>query len=43
MNPDCPCPKTTCPNHGNCDKCKAYHLKVGGLSYCKRNPQRTGL
>lgn len=25
INKDCPCPETSCPRHGKCEKCQAYH------------------
>jgi len=34
MEAICPCPKLTCPNHGQCDKCTSRHLRLGFLSYC---------
>lgn len=30
---DCPCKRTECERHGNCDVCKAYHHgKTSGKS-----------
>lgn len=38
MNPyanlPCACPKTTCPNHGNCRACVAKHRDTDSLPYC---------
>ena len=46
MNPKCPCPTRTCPNHGFCMQCKEHHEeimrilakegKVGDTVYCRR-------
>jgi len=33
-NPNCQCPKTKCPNHGNCVECKRAHT---GKSFCTAN------
>ncbi|MGYP000307280458 len=24
-NKDCPCKRKSCPRHGNCEACKAFH------------------
>ena len=37
---DCPCPKTSCPRHGRCEECAAYHSAKGKLSYCFRRKTR---
>lgn len=34
INPDCNCPKTTCPRHGNCVDCVKHHNKMESLMYC---------
>ena len=34
MKDICPCPNTGCPNHGDCAKCTASHVRKGYLSYC---------
>lgn len=38
MNPtnakDCPCPKTTCPNHKNCVNCVIKHKVTDSLPFC---------
>jgi len=48
MNPNCPCPTRTCPNHGFCKYCIPHHQKINrrleaaGMSehchpqFCKR-------
>ena len=28
MNPYCPCPTRTCPNHGFCKYCVPHHQKI---------------
>lgn len=28
MNPNCPCPTRTCPNHGFCQYCVPHHEKI---------------
>ena len=28
MNPNCPCPTRTCPNHGFCKYCIPHHEKI---------------
>ena len=28
MNPNCPCPTRTCPNHGFCRYCVPHHEKI---------------
>jgi hypothetical protein len=33
---DCPCPKTSCVNHGYCEPCKEKHKK--NPPYCMRQP-----
>ncbi len=30
----CSCPKTVCPNHGNCAACVVKHKKTDSLPYC---------
>ncbi|MFX1374322.1 MAG: hypothetical protein ACFFA0_00780 [Promethearchaeota archaeon] len=37
INFDCPCPKKTCINHGNCEKCKKYHFSGNSVPFCQRN------
>lgn len=37
---DCPCPKASCPRHGRCEECAAYHSAKGKLSYCFRRKTR---
>ncbi|MDD5597503.1 MAG: hypothetical protein PHV82_06135 [Victivallaceae bacterium] len=32
-NPDCKCPYS-CPRHGECEKCQAYHRRHGERTYC---------
>jgi len=34
MNKKCQCPKTQCPNHGNCVECRKTH---NGKSFCTTN------
>lgn len=36
---DCPCPKTKCERHKNCDACRAHHKK---MPYCERGEKRNG-
>ncbi len=46
MNPECPCPTRTCPQHGFCKYCKMHHdsiirmLAAKGIKahtvFCKR-------
>ena len=39
FNPNCPCTKPDCPNHGNCTACRERHKTVEGihpLPYCER-------
>ncbi len=31
---NCPCSKTTCPNHSQCCKCVAKHKATDSLPYC---------
>jgi len=31
---DCPCPKTTCKNHGKCADCVVKHKNTDSLPYC---------
>lgn len=31
---DCPCPKTTCPNHGICCQCVPKHKNTDSLPFC---------
>lgn len=31
---DCPCPKKTCPNHGNCAACVVKHKVTDSLPFC---------
>ncbi len=33
INPSCPC-KVSCPSHGDCEACKAYHKN--GKTTCQR-------
>ena len=33
---DCPCPKTKCERHGNCEACSAHHTGGKSRPYCKR-------
>jgi len=34
---DCPCPKTKCERHKDCDPCRKYHAEKGKLPYCERD------
>jgi ferredoxin len=34
---DCPCPKTRCAFHGQCELCRARHHAKNGLPYCERS------
>ena len=34
MKEICPCPKLSCPNHGDCEKCISRHVRLGFLNYC---------
>jgi len=31
---DCSCPKTACPNHGDCYPCITKHTAAESLPYC---------
>lgn len=31
---DCPCPKVSCPNHGNCRDCVTKHRVTDSLPFC---------
>ena len=33
-NKNCPCPETSCPRHGKCKQCQAYHHKRGEKTSC---------
>ncbi len=33
-NVNCPCPKASCPNHGDCRKCVVKHKLTDSLPYC---------
>ena len=33
---NCPCPKSGCSNHGNCEVCIEYHSASNNLPFCKR-------
>ena len=33
-NKNCPCPETSCPRHGKCVKCQAYHHARGEKTSC---------
>lgn len=32
--PECPCPKATCPNHGQCCSCVLKHKNTDSLPFC---------
>jgi hypothetical protein len=34
--PECPCPKSECPNHSKCCSCVAKHREAGNLPFCLR-------
>ena len=34
MKADCECPKKTCANNGNCEKCVIKHKLTDSLPYC---------
>jgi len=36
----CTCPKRKCPRHGDCQRCRDYHLhsKRQRAPYCERKP-----
>ncbi|MEJ2212349.1 MAG: nitroreductase family protein [Anaerolineae bacterium] len=36
----CPCSKRSCPRHGRCTECAAYHAGKGKLPYCFRSRGR---
>ena len=36
---DCPCPRTSCENHGNCYGCVARHRTREYPSFCFRKPE----
>ena len=37
LNPNCNCPKTECPRHGNCMECVEFHKKEGKkIPFCLR-------
>lgn len=39
---DCPCKRTKCERHGQCDICREHHkLKKKTLPYCERMKQKT--
>ncbi|MGN0456396.1 MAG: hypothetical protein ACI4F2_06030 [Acutalibacteraceae bacterium] len=41
INQDCPCKRTKCARHGNCEECKKHHaLKKKHLPACERIRQR---
>jgi hypothetical protein len=33
-NSECACPYTSCPRHGDCEKCQAYHHSHGSKTSC---------
>ncbi|MGN0906611.1 MAG: hypothetical protein ACI4NM_05630 [Bullifex sp.] len=33
---DCPCKKTDCPRHGNCEECMRHHMKKGKPPKCEK-------
>jgi hypothetical protein len=33
-NKNCPCPKTTCPNHKKCCECVPKHKDTDSLPFC---------
>ena len=37
---ECPCPKTACPNHGDCKACALHHKQLGNLVFCRRDETR---
>lgn len=36
----CPCPKTGCSRHGNCEACREHHHKINSLTRCERNEKK---
>jgi len=36
INENCPCKNVNCPNHGNCEACRANHHGRGSLTSCER-------
>ena len=36
LNPNCPCASKSCPRHGNCKECRAFHSENGGKTCCQR-------
>ena len=38
LNPNCNCPKTECPRHGNCMECVEHHKSIPGgkIPFCMR-------
>lgn len=36
----CECPEETCPRHGTCCDCVAYHKKRGSLPMCLRGLEK---
>ncbi len=37
LNPNCNCPKTGCPRHGNCMECVEFHKSKGEkIPFCLR-------
>lgn len=37
LNPDCPCKKRSCPRHGDCAACRAYHADGKRPPRCQRH------
>jgi hypothetical protein len=37
MNEQCPCPKKSCRRYGDCDECRAHHLKKKSYPFCERD------
>ena len=38
LNPNCDCPKTECPRHGNCMECVEFHKAEGKkIPFCLRS------
>jgi len=35
-NPNCPCASKSCPRHGDCKECRAFHKENGGKTACQR-------
>lgn len=39
-NKDCPCKRKSCPRHGDCEACKAFHADSKIALPCERKKQK---